>query len=64
MATWQLIPKGLAASPPRRALTFVQLENGVGHGRQHPLSFQDVDVPEPQGEGEGRLFQTQTNPAR
>ena len=39
-------------------LTFVQFEDGVSHGRQHPLSFQDVDIPQPQGEGEGGLFQT------
>lgn len=39
-------------------LTFVQFEDGVSHGRQHPLSFQDVDIPEPQGEGERGLFQT------
>ena len=41
-----------------RDLTFVQFEDGVSHGRQHPLSFQDVDIPQPQGEGEGGLFQT------
>jgi len=39
-------------------LTFVQFEDGVSHGRQYPLSFQDVDIPQPQGEGEGGLFQT------
>lgn len=42
-----------------RDLTFVQFEDGVSHGCQHPLSFQDVDIPQPQGEGEGGLFQTQ-----
>lgn len=39
-------------------LTFVQFEDGVSHGRQHPLPFQDVDVPQPQGQGEWSLFQT------
>lgn len=38
-------------------LTFVQFEDGVSHGCQHALSFQDVDIPQPQGEGEGGLFQ-------
>lgn len=39
-------------------LTFVQFEDGVSHGRQHPLPFQDVDIPQPQGQGERGLFQT------
>lgn len=39
-------------------LTFVQFEDGVSHGCQHTLSFQDVDIPQPQCEGEGGLFQT------
>lgn len=39
-------------------LTFVQFEDGVSHGRQHPLPFQDVDIPQPQGQREWGLFQT------
>lgn len=39
-------------------LTFVQFEDGVSHGRQHPLPFQNVDIPQPQGQSEWGLFQT------
>lgn len=42
----------------RWGLTFVQFEDGVSHGRQHSLPFQDVDVPQPQGQCEWGLFQT------
>jgi len=49
-----------SACPPHETLTFVQLENGVSHGCQDPLSLQDVDVPQPQGEGERRLLPTET----
>lgn len=38
------------------SLTFVQFEHGVGHGREHTLTLQDVSVPELQGEGEGGLW--------
>lgn len=36
----------------------MQFEDGVSHGCQHPLPFQDVDIPQPQGQREWGLFQT------
>lgn len=36
-------------------LTLVQFEDRVGHGGQNSLSFQDIDVPDPQGQSEGGL---------
>lgn len=44
----------------RCELTFVQFEDGVSHGRQHPLPFQDVDIPQPQGQRERGLVQAHT----
>ena len=43
-----------------RQLTLMQFEDGVGHGGQHPLSLQNVDVPDPEGEGEGSLHRKNT----
>lgn len=39
-------------------LTLVQLEDGVGHGWKQSFSFQDVDVPDPEGECERCLHKT------
>lgn len=36
-------------------LTLVQFEDRVGHGGQQFFPLQDVDVPDPEGEGEGSL---------
>lgn len=44
------------SSKSAEPLTFVQLQDGVRHGCQNPFSFQDVDIPQPQGEREGSLF--------
>lgn len=39
-------------------LTLVQFEDRVGHGRKRSFTLQDVDVPDPESEGEGSLEQT------
>lgn len=42
------------------SLTLVQFEDGVGHGGEHSFTLQDVDVPDPEGEGERSLDTNRT----
>lgn len=42
------------------SLTLVQFEDGVGHGGQQSFTLQDVDVPDPEGEGERSLDTNRT----
>lgn len=38
----------------------MQFEDSVGHGRQQSFTLQDVDVPDPEREGEGSLDTNRT----
>lgn len=42
----------------------MQFEDGVGHGGQQSFTLQDVDVPDPEGEGERSLDTNRTKGQR